>query len=375
MEEEMGSKDTKRTFFNFLPYECAAAEEYLEQMAEKGWLLQSASGSFLKFKKINPKKIKYQVNLIEPDSYFIADDTDADLKTKEYYENEGWTYICNTGKAEISYTEKSEKTDFIKKGREESFNIACKRYWINSAAQAFGVLLLIFNAYMQIFLLDINQLLSSNFGLAMLLLLFFIIGLSSINITNFTIWFFKARRLFKRNKIVYFSSLKKNRIRKTIVKSYVCAFILLLPGFMFVNTSFERDVLEYNMSLTLGDFGHVVHDGENLYESTERSIIAERKLYYYSDSGTSLFYSGIQSQYPWVIRLSKDRMFSKHKRLNWNYKEESSDLPDYIKVYSGGDGRRFILISDNTIIDIRNNFDGMSNDEFLDIVYRKIFQF
>jgi len=33
--------DIKITFFNFSPYECVAAEEYLEHMAEKGWLLQS----------------------------------------------------------------------------------------------------------------------------------------------------------------------------------------------------------------------------------------------------------------------------------------------------------------------------------------------
>ena len=37
----MISKDTKITFFIYSPYECAAVEEYLEQMAEKGWLLQS----------------------------------------------------------------------------------------------------------------------------------------------------------------------------------------------------------------------------------------------------------------------------------------------------------------------------------------------
>ena len=47
----MRSKDTKRTFFIYLPYECAAVEEYLELMAEKGWLLQSIKGTFLNLKK------------------------------------------------------------------------------------------------------------------------------------------------------------------------------------------------------------------------------------------------------------------------------------------------------------------------------------
>lgn len=37
----MRSKNTKTTFFTFSPYECSAAEEYLELMVEKGWLLKS----------------------------------------------------------------------------------------------------------------------------------------------------------------------------------------------------------------------------------------------------------------------------------------------------------------------------------------------
>jgi hypothetical protein len=48
----MRIKNIKITFFNFLPFECSAAEEYLEIMAEKGWLLESITGNFFKFKKI-----------------------------------------------------------------------------------------------------------------------------------------------------------------------------------------------------------------------------------------------------------------------------------------------------------------------------------
>jgi hypothetical protein len=33
-------------------------------MAEKGWLLQSIMGAFLKFKKIKPQKIKYSVDVL-----------------------------------------------------------------------------------------------------------------------------------------------------------------------------------------------------------------------------------------------------------------------------------------------------------------------
>lgn len=44
--EIMRIKDTKRTYFMYLPYECSAVEEYLGKMAEKGWLLQSVKSCF-----------------------------------------------------------------------------------------------------------------------------------------------------------------------------------------------------------------------------------------------------------------------------------------------------------------------------------------
>lgn len=55
-------KDKKTTNFMYQPYECTAVEEYLENMAEKGWLLERISGYFFTFKKIEPKKLKYSVD-------------------------------------------------------------------------------------------------------------------------------------------------------------------------------------------------------------------------------------------------------------------------------------------------------------------------
>ena len=49
--EIMKSKNMKIKNLIYLPYECSAVEEYLEQMAEKGWLLESIKGSSFKFKK------------------------------------------------------------------------------------------------------------------------------------------------------------------------------------------------------------------------------------------------------------------------------------------------------------------------------------
>jgi hypothetical protein len=77
-------RDTKITYFIYLPYEYAAVEEYLEQMAEKGWLLKSVSGPFFIFKRINPQKIKFSVDVLNKVSIFDHKDTEEALEYREY---------------------------------------------------------------------------------------------------------------------------------------------------------------------------------------------------------------------------------------------------------------------------------------------------
>ena len=96
--EVMKCKDIKRTYFVFLPYECVAAEEYLELMAEAGWLLQAVKGPFLKFERLYPQKIKYSVDILHKVSMFDRKDSDVALEYRDYCQTAGWTYLCQKGK-------------------------------------------------------------------------------------------------------------------------------------------------------------------------------------------------------------------------------------------------------------------------------------
>jgi hypothetical protein len=117
----MREKNKKTIFFNFLPYECEAVEEYLEAMAEKGWLLQSASGPFLKFKKVEPQKIKYTVDVFHKISEFDHKESDIALEYREYCQKAGWKYVCQKGKILIFYSEDFENTVPIHTDEEENY--------------------------------------------------------------------------------------------------------------------------------------------------------------------------------------------------------------------------------------------------------------
>lgn len=79
-------------------------------MAENGWLLQGVKGPFFKFKRIEPKKIKYSLDVLNKVSIFDHKDTETVLEYREYCTTAGWTYICQIGKIQIFYTEENNKT-------------------------------------------------------------------------------------------------------------------------------------------------------------------------------------------------------------------------------------------------------------------------
>jgi len=61
-------RNKKTVVFLYEAYECSALEEYFEAMAESGWLIKSISRPFLKFEKIEPRKLKFSVDILKNSS-------------------------------------------------------------------------------------------------------------------------------------------------------------------------------------------------------------------------------------------------------------------------------------------------------------------
>lgn len=97
-------KINKNTFIKLVLFkenECKALEEYLEEKALEGWILEDRNAGFFVFKKGNPAKIKYTVDIF------------TELKTgeyKEYCEASGWKYICETNKYLVFSSEEENIT-------------------------------------------------------------------------------------------------------------------------------------------------------------------------------------------------------------------------------------------------------------------------
>lgn len=229
----MRSKDTKRRYFMYLPYECSAVEEYLDGMAQKGWLLQSVKRSFFKFKKIEMREIKYSVDILDRVSAFDHNDSEVALEYREYCEAAGWTYVCEDGKIQIFYTESDKEIISIHTDEEEKFKVVFKSSIKNVYGQMILIILFIISIYLQ--LTDNSEIiLATNIGAFSLVLVFSVILVNCIEIINFYIWVVTAKSQLKKNKLMPYNSYKQLNRKNTLIKTYyLILFIILIIALVF----------------------------------------------------------------------------------------------------------------------------------------------
>lgn len=85
----------KFVIYHFVPYEYKSFEDYLLKMASKGWLLVSFNGLYVKFKKIEPVELKYNVDIMQ--NYKGANR----LEYIDFCRASGWNYICSSNNIQV----------------------------------------------------------------------------------------------------------------------------------------------------------------------------------------------------------------------------------------------------------------------------------
>lgn len=442
----MMGKDTKIKFLFYQPYECAAIEEYLEKMAEKGWLLVSATSFIFRFKRIEPKKLKYSVDVVNRISMFDSKDSEAALEYREYCTAAGWNYVCEVGKLQVFYSEVEDKEVIpLHTDEKEKFKLIYKYFFSNIIGQIIVTVLWGFFLYEQLaYSPDYN--LSSNFSLFISLIWIFILGINIIEISNFFIWGIKYLKRKRENEVILYSGYKqfciksliktifevvillfivsffafhlfkdnkrgetlflifivpilinigikifitrsrisrKNSIGITIGGFLVSIFVLIMLMGMFVGSNDFIDknkITDDSVTLTLLDFGiENKEDKTNPYIAHE-SILAKSENYSYGNGDRHLSYDTFESKYPWIIRFYEksiirdyNRIVKEHKNNDIKLNEIEFKNLDNIKIYQTNNKRTFILVSQNKVVKTTKDLQDISDEEFLDIVYKKLF--
>lgn len=410
----------KFTYFNYAPYECTAVEEYLELMGKKGWMLESIGGYFLKFKKIEPKTIKYNVDL------FPTKDINVALEYREYCKAAGWEFICATRKIQVFRSLGGETPVEIHTDPREKFNLICKASISEIIAKIILILISLFNLHMFIFSMTANTL-ASNLGVCVVVITSSIIIFNSGDIISFIIWIIKLKFKQKDNKFIEYNNYKSIRVKNVILQLLlVISFtlmifdevyvVLIFVGIYFgvyildkflqsknysqrVNTTiiilgiifsawliiitltntisrsvdehyYQRELQRTNQ---LEVFGYLGSDVllENLI--TDNSFLASNSLYFFNIGEAEDFhYKIFESKFSGLVGFYGDRILKQCEKYDIDFIEINVGKYKEIKVYKIPQRNEIVFISNNEIIEVSNGIKLLEEETIIENVYKNI---
>ena len=197
-------------------HECKALEEYLEEKALEGWMLEDIICGFLIFKKNKPQKCKFAVDIFK--------DNNKD-EYIEYCEAGGWKYLFQHDKFLIFYTEDKIITP-IQTDEEIVLKKVRKSILRSLLYNIFLIGLMISN----LFTGEKNGYgFFSEALLVMASLIIIIIG-AVIDTVKDGLWYFKSNRAFKLNENINYPSLKSLKVKNVCFSMYMC-----ILGLMIIN--------------------------------------------------------------------------------------------------------------------------------------------
>ncbi|MGL4108726.1 DUF2812 domain-containing protein [Clostridium sp. LP20] len=432
----MGIMNSKWVLFDILPYEYKALEKYLEDMALKGWKLQGIWGILLKFTKIEPKRIKYSVDIMDKVSFFDGKNCDNVLGYREYCIAAGWEFVCEREKIQVYCSEEDIERIPIHTDENEKFNCIFKGSLKSISMNLVMIISLLFMQYVITISSHDANFLASNLQLVTLIMVMMISIYNIIGIINFIIWVARSKGSLKRDEAGDYYNFKGVSIRRVIHKlelgivlilvllmavdgdefalkaiilnllmagilaivmkfisrskykkkkrmniiAYILITIILFIGFNYLISEYSwsmwkmSNLEDNNYILTLKDFNDEVGDEDYLYVNEDNSIFAYKLYYSNKGKNINLSYDLLESKYEWIIKYDLKKIMNWMNEIDIKYIEKKTDLPEDIKVYMNEKAQSYLIVSPNKRIEINSWDNSLSEDELINKVYEKVFK-
>lgn len=103
-------RQTKRVFIQHTFYDRTGIRNYLEDQACKGWLLERITNFGWVYRRMEPKKLHYEVTYFPKASVFDPEPSDQELSFQEFCEHTGWQLAAANGQLQIFYNERENPT-------------------------------------------------------------------------------------------------------------------------------------------------------------------------------------------------------------------------------------------------------------------------
>lgn len=96
---------TKRVFWGFFSLDYKAIETYLEEMAEKGWMLEKVGRMTAKFRAIEPQKLNFYVDVFKEGGPLTPENTKEAEEYRRRCQESGWTFITSQDYLQFFYAD------------------------------------------------------------------------------------------------------------------------------------------------------------------------------------------------------------------------------------------------------------------------------
>lgn len=103
-------RQTKYILPSFAFYDRTGIQNYLEKQAEKGWLLESAGNFRWKFRRIEPKKLRFAVSYFSHADLYDPAPSEEEETFREFCAHSGWILAGANAQMQIFYSERENPT-------------------------------------------------------------------------------------------------------------------------------------------------------------------------------------------------------------------------------------------------------------------------
>lgn len=98
-------RQTKRVITQFCFYDRTGIQKMLEKQAQKGWMLESIGQLGWKYRRIEPKNVRFAVTYYANASMFDPEPTVGEALYQEFVEYSGWHFVASNAQMQIFCTE------------------------------------------------------------------------------------------------------------------------------------------------------------------------------------------------------------------------------------------------------------------------------
>ncbi len=358
----------KIVFLYFDKTDCKILEEYLNEMAKKGWLLTKIKNYHLTFVKTDKINFKYNVDPLGKN--FDGDSYVDKITYIKYCKDHNWEYICGNNFFQISISEESNK-EKIKSKSEESIKSLLIKDVISLVA-----LMLLFNFIFKYegFYLGGSYMDSvSNYTwvgfyvIGILALIYLCVDLI-LSIIWYINYFIKKEFKYKSIKQIKISSIFSVTLHFLIMTLLILNVVIsFLDGFSISpRTSFSKE----SLPITLEDYNIKIQSERDCSTTKYKSFLA--KYYSFSDStyyetydddgtyiehennGGVISYEVFESKYKNIMSNALEDIKTNHANMGSKYKKYTSGKEFNTwgakEIYIDKSTKERIIVYDNVIL-------------------------